>query len=277
MKSLVCLLVGITPLALYGFSTGPPIMRTGAAVDGGVTCAVCHTSFGPANSDPLGKVTIRTDPYKPGVKQIVKVTVEHPEGLRWGFQLTARLASDETKQAGTFDPGDSFRVRCTPAGADGPCSGALEFISHTRNANFDSTAPGTPLGHTFEVSWTPPATDAGNIVFYAAGNAANNNGNNQGDRIYTTSLRIGVACALTGRPAISANGVVNAASFRPGMSVNSMISIFGTGLAAPGTMRAAAAGDFDSGNFPKQLACVSVQVVGRDAPVTFVSETQINA
>ncbi len=278
MKSLVCLLMGVTPLALYGNSTGPPIMRTGAQVDGGQTCAVCHTSFAPANSDPRGKVTILADPYTPGVKQTIKVRVEHPEAMRWGFQLTARLASVETKQAGTFDPRDIYRVRCAPNGAGGPCNGALEFISHNRLAPAgDSTFLGTPGGYTHEVSWIPPAADVGNIVFYAAGNAANGNGNNQGDRIYTTSLRIGVACAITGRPAISANGVVNAGSFRPGMSVNSMISIFGTGLAAPGTIRAAGAADFDGGNFPKQLACVSVQVAGRDAPVTFVSANQINA
>src|SRR5262249_7694871 len=61
------------------------------------------------------------------------------------------------------------------------------------------------------------------------------------------------------------------------MSVNSMFSIFGTGLAAPGTSRVVTAADFDGGNFPKQLACVSVQVAGRDVPVTFVSANQINA
>src|SRR5262249_16632904 len=158
---LVRLLMGVTPLALYGFSTGPPTLRTGAAVDGGVDCTICHTTFRPANSDPRGKVTIQTDPYKPGVSQIVKVIVEHPEAMRWGFQLAARLASDETKQAGTFDPKDIFRLRCGMAGANGPCNGALEFISHTRNVNFDGTAPGTAGGHTFEVTWTPPDTDVG--------------------------------------------------------------------------------------------------------------------
>ena len=40
----------------------------------------------------------------------------------------------------------------------------------------------------YEFDWTPPATAVGNITIYVAGNAANGNGNEQGDHIYTANV-----------------------------------------------------------------------------------------
>src|SRR5438045_3551461 len=102
MRRRLLILLGITPLSLMGFSTGPPLRRTGAPVDGGTNCTACHRTFAPANSDPRGSLRIDVSSYTPGVKQSIQVTVAHPEAMRWGFQLTARLASDETKPAGDF-------------------------------------------------------------------------------------------------------------------------------------------------------------------------------
>jgi len=85
-------------------------MRTGAGVDGGLTCTACHTSF-PLNDDSGGSVVIYANPYTPGIKQIIEVQVSHPAALRFGFQLTARLVSDETQEAGTFTADDNIRVR----------------------------------------------------------------------------------------------------------------------------------------------------------------------
>ncbi len=270
------LLVGVTPLALYGFSTGPPQRRTAVPADGGQNCTVCHTTFAPANSDPRGRVAILADPYVPGVKQIIRVTVEHPEASRWGFQLTARLASDETKPAGTLAPSDTVRVRCDATG-DAPCNGATEFASHRRAGDIDSTRPGTSGGNTWEIEWTPPATDVGPVRLYAAGNAANNSNTNAGDRIYTTNIRLNAACNLTGRPVLNANGVINAASFGSAISSNALISIFGASLAGAGTARIAAPFDFEDGKYPRELACVGVEIGGLRAPVIFASPNQINA
>jgi hypothetical protein len=62
----------------------------------------------------------------------------------------------------------------------------VQFIEHTAAG----TRPGVSGGATFEFDWTPPAQDAGNIVFYVAGNATNGDGNLTGDHIYTASLEI---------------------------------------------------------------------------------------
>ena len=78
---------------------------------------------------------------------------------------------------------------------------------------------------------------------------------------------------FTSRPAISAGGVVNGASFAPSpvpVSPGSIISIFGVNL-APSTALASAV------PLPTELAGASVRINGIPAPLFFVSSGQINA
>jgi uncharacterized protein (TIGR03437 family) len=269
-KIIISLLVAL-PMVLFGFHTGPPIKRTGAAIDGGTTCTACHSTFAPANSDARGSVTIEAGSYKPGVTQTIKVTLKHPDATRWGFQLTARLRSDQTKQAGTFAVNDVVRVRCDTAPAqDAPCSGALEFPEH-KDAPFTNAG----VGFTFSVEWTPPATDAGDIVLFAAGNAANGDGTPAGDRIFTTSQTISAGCSFTQKPTI--RSVVNGGSFQPGIAPNSMVTIFGSGFQSPGQTRLVQANDFESGGFPKKFGCIAVEIDGKRVPISYVQADQINA
>jgi len=51
-----------------------------------------------------------------------------------GFSNHARLKSNEKKTAGVFSPSTEVQVRCDDGavrGRPGPCSGELEFASHT--------------------------------------------------------------------------------------------------------------------------------------------------
>ena len=262
-------MLGFVPVALLGFSTGPPAKRTGAAVDGGTNCTACHRTFAPANSDPRGFVRIDADSYIPGVQQVVHVTVSHPDQQRWGFQLTARLVSDETQQAGTFTGDDVVKVICDD-GTAAPCAaGRTQFAEHS---NAPRTAPGA--GFTFDVKWTAPATDVGDIVFYAAGNAANGDGTNAGDRIYTTVRRISPPCSMSQKPTVT--GAVHAATFQGAWNSGALMAVFGTGFAAAGRTRALTAGDIVNQKFPQNLACIAVSVNGQNAPIFYVQQDQIN-
>lgn len=120
--------------SINGLQYRAPLKRTGAAVDGGVNCSACHRTFALANSDPTGRVQITADNYTPGVKQTIRVTVTHPTASRWGFQLTARTMSDESKTAGTFAPNDVVKIMCdngSTVGILGPCqSTQLQFAEH---------------------------------------------------------------------------------------------------------------------------------------------------
>ena len=263
------LLIAMTMMA---FSSGPPPLRTGAAIDGGLNCTACHQTFAPANSDPRGKVTIQAGAYKPGIQQTIKILIEHPEASRWGFQLTARLASDESKKAGTFTQTAAIRVRCGAGGPDGNCGTQTEFASHVAA----STQVGKLLSASFEVEWTPPATASGPVVFYAAGNAANNSSSNTGDRIYTTRAMIDAPCELTATPRVTV--LRNGASFVDGpVSLNTMVSLGGTDFQAPGGIRAVESGDIVDGKFPTSLSCIAVEIGGKRAPLTYVNFGQINA
>jgi uncharacterized protein (TIGR03437 family) len=263
------------PAVTFAFSTGPPIRRTGAAIDGGLNCTACHRTF-PVNS-PGGSIRIEAATYNPGVTQTIRVIVAHPEATRWGFQLTARQVSDERKPAGSFVASNTVRVRCDDGamlGQDPPCNeNQPQFAMH--NAN--STTLGAAGQMIFEVQWNPPTSEIGAVVFYAAGNAANNSMNNQGDRIYTTSQTItGTgACTLSTRPTLRT--VTNGASFAPGISAGSMFSVLGMAFQVGGTTRTAARGDYVNGQFPKELGCVAVEVAGQRVPITYVQTDQINA
>ncbi|MGH9661139.1 MAG: choice-of-anchor V domain-containing protein, partial [Bryobacteraceae bacterium] len=259
--------------AVMGFFTGPPIMRTGAQVDGGLNCTVCHRSF-PVNSGP-GRVTIRANAYNPGQKQNITIEIRDPNALRWGFQITARLASDETKQAGTFTSDDNIRVRCAPTG-DAPCTGRLEFASH--RAASTRAGSGGP-SQTFVLEWTPPSNDLGDVVFYAAGNASNNSNSPIGDYIYTTSFRASSAgCGLTTKPGFRTGlpPVVNAASFLGGVTSNALLSIYGGPFAAPAARFQLTRNDLIDGKWPTDYGCVRVEIGGKRAPIFYIQADQIN-
>jgi uncharacterized protein (TIGR03437 family) len=211
--------------------------------------------------------------YVPGQKQTIGIRINDAAGLRWGYQLTARLKSDETKAAGTFTANADTRVRCGPASLgntapDGPCNGEVEFASHTSAA----TKPGTPNPGIFSVEWTPPASNVGEIILYVAGNAANNNNASSGDRIYTANLTL---LAAASKPLVAPSAaVVNGASFQASISPNSWITIRGTDLA--GSIRTWDSA-FTDNTLPRTLDGVGVNVNGRAAYVSFISPTQINA
>jgi len=274
----ICVVQGLAlaillPVAAGAFAEGPPIRRTGAAVDGGQSCTACHRSFIPANSGP-GRVTLTAASYTPGVKQNLVVTVEDPQASRWGFELTARLRSDETKEAGTFTPvADTIRVACddgSTLGSAPPCNGAREFATHL----VASTQAGQTGHGTFTVEWTPPAQDVGEIIFYFAGNAANNNGNFTGDYIYTSSMVIRPACNLTSKPTIT--DIFDAASFRPVITSGQLMSVKGTGYSSSSGTFIAYSSDLVGGKLDTKLACIAVEVGGKRAPVYSMVSTQVN-
>jgi len=275
-KLVYCLVSGLLPIALFGFSSGPQIPRAGVPGDlSGQNCSACHRSFGGANADPAGFVKIEAAAYKPGVPQIVKVTVFHPEAVRWGFQLTARLKGDDQRMVGTFTIDSNVQVKCSPGpnGSAPPCNGVTEFAEHREVA----THGGANGSKTFEIEWNPPANEVGDVVFYAAGNAANGDSTMFGDRIYTTNVTVsnGASCSLTKKPLLRA--IVDGAALKPGLAMNSLVSLFGNDFQVAGSSRTFGTGDFVAGNFPKQLGCIAVEIGGQRAPVYYVQSDQINA
>jgi uncharacterized protein (TIGR03437 family) len=268
------LLIVCSPIA-SAFSNGPLAQRAGIPADGGLACTACHNAARVVNPDNLGRLTIETTPYRPGVKQSIRVRLTHPTAARWGFELAARFVSDETKQAGNFTAvANTIRVTCAPNSTPAPCGGETEFATHVAA----STYAGQRDGAEWTVEWTPPSTDAGEIILYAVGNAANNNNLFSGDFIYATNVKISAdgTCTVSSKPTV--RGVGDAASGRPNFfAMNGIFTIAGSGYHATGGTRTAGALDLADGKFPTELGCLAVEVGGQRAPVLYASPTQINA
>jgi uncharacterized protein (TIGR03437 family) len=262
------------PIVLWANVNGADPRLTGAPGDS--NCTACHN--GTQLNKGGGSVTIvlpNGNTYVPGVTQHLKFQVSDPAQRRWGFEFSARLASNASNgQAGTITSTDSnTQVMCSN-GRSKPCSSSapVQFITHT----LSGTRLGTTGGVAFEFDWTPPSTDVGKITLYAAGNAANGNNNESGDHIYTTSVDLTAAAAPSAnKPTISDSGVVNGASFQPGIMQNSWITIKGTNLSA--TTRQWSGSDIVGDNLPTSLDGVSVNVNDKPAYIEYVSPTQINA
>ena len=114
------------------------------------------------------------------------------------------------------------------------------------------------------------------MTFYVAANAANGNGQNTGDRIFTANITLTPGGASSGpKPAIqSSNGVQNGATFENNMVAGSWTTIKGTDFAQ--NTRIWLGSDFVNGAAPTELDGVKVNIDGKPAAVYFISPTQIN-
>ncbi len=87
-------------------------------------------------------------------------------------------------------------------------------------------------------------------------------------------VRFVVRSAGASGPRISSGGVVNAASFQPGMASGAWMSIFGSNLAT--STRTWRASDFQGNRMPRSLDGVQVLVDGKSAAVQFIGPGQVN-
>lgn len=76
------------------------------------------------------------------------------------------------------------------------------------------------------------------------------------------------------RPRISSGGIVNAASFRQGISSGAWMSVFGADLST--SSRLWQDSDFEGNRFPLSLDGVQVTVAGMRAPMNYISPGQLN-
>lgn len=114
--------------------------------------------------------------YTPGNSYTVSVTMNSNPAKK-GFSATA-LDGTNT-MAGSF-AGDGV-IGGTQDFTNGPAT--RTYVSHTAGSN-------TSAQSAWLWTWTAPTAGAGDVTFYVASNAANNNGNTSGDVIYLSSHTI---------------------------------------------------------------------------------------
>ena len=128
----------------------------------------------------------------PGEKVRLRVTLEDPAAARWGFNLTARTTANTNNPAGTFTITDAANTRLGPGG------GSLPFVTHTLAGTRPGTSTFLNLGGRVDRTRV-----GGSVTFFVAGNAANNDDDaGNGDRIYTSTLAVDSATAVTTTPKV---------------------------------------------------------------------------
>ncbi len=161
------LLLLLAPLA-GASSSGPPDGLTGAPGEG--TCHGCHASF-PLNSGD-GVLSIEgPEHYLAGQTYTVTVTRDDPGQTRWGFEISPL----EIGECAIIDP---INTQLS-------ISQGKSYVKQTSAGTFNGTQG--PVSWSFD--WTAPSVNPPDeVIFYAAGNAANGNGSTGGDYIYTTTF-----------------------------------------------------------------------------------------
>ena len=213
---------------VHAFSSGPPPGYTGAPREEPEACAECHV---PVGDPPLGQISISAPPtYVPGQTYTITVTNSNNDEARtrWGFQLTALDPSDE--KAGNLQSTDGLTQVIDNAGP----GDARQYIEH----NSAGTFVGQMDSASWTFNWTAPVTDVGTVIFYAAGNHANNDANTSGDFIYRTFV---ASASASSTPNFSITVTPSARSVIPGDSA--VYSVTVTPLAGfTGTVNLSATG-----------------------------------
>ncbi len=183
-KLLLLSLIVVVTAALHVDSNSAPASTTGAPGEVNCTTSGCHQSF--LVNSGSGSVSINFDngasSYIPGKTYTVNVEVDQSSLIRFGFQMVA-LKNSDNSNVGTFTPTDGSRNQVTTG------YGNLtdrKYITYT----FKSTGSTIVGKGIWSFNWTAPTINEGEITFYIASIAANNDGNDLGDYCYTSSLKI---------------------------------------------------------------------------------------
>ena len=165
------------PREAWANSAFPLVAKTGAPGEG--LCIDCHS--GSLVNEAGGSISIDGAPssYVPGQAYTLTVTVRHISQQRWGFELIPLRSNNTMAGAITLT---SQRTKAQPLNGK-------TYVSHDSEIQGqDGTFSGQPDSAMWSFTWTAPGATTGTVTFYAAGNAANRNGLNTGDKIYTTSI-----------------------------------------------------------------------------------------
>jgi hypothetical protein len=150
--------------------------KTGAPGEG--TCVQCHA--GTALNAGGGYVFVESSnmifgQHVLGQTYDMSVTVGQTGNGLFGFSVVALDSNGHS--VGTFTAGsDNHTENFTIQGS------SRQYVTHNLNGGLSQDE------HTFNFTWTAPSEDFGTITFYATGLAANGNGMNAGDKVYSATM-----------------------------------------------------------------------------------------
>jgi len=162
-------------------SGGAPSNRTGAP--GAFTCADTGCHVGNAVNSSTGSLEIEApSSYSSGVGVDFLVKVQRPSAASFGFSITVRNSNNQ--MVGSWEVVPNSGTALSENGLD------PTHVTHDQ-------AFRTSDEHEWALRWIPPASDAGEVTFYASANAADGTGSQLGDFIFTTSHAMSLAAGTT--------------------------------------------------------------------------------
>jgi hypothetical protein len=148
---------------------------TGSTGAPGETACSCH---GNLNIGSGSATIIAPGEYSPGDTLDVTVKLKNVGQMRWGFAVTVLDGND--LPSGELLATDQIRTFKSTAFND------RQYIKQTE----EGTDVGTSDSASWDFQWIAPTDKVGDITFYAAGLAANNDSFIIGDSVYTATLSI---------------------------------------------------------------------------------------
>ncbi|MBK8586567.1 MAG: T9SS type A sorting domain-containing protein [Bacteroidetes bacterium] len=179
LKKLTLLVLSLTTAVFFTstmMSDNGKAGKTGSP--GELTCIDCHGDFA-ANSGggSIAVSGITGGTYTPGTTYNLSVVIARTGSSLFGLGFEALTAANAN--AGTLTITNATQTQLKSATVSGV---SRQSVVHQLNGGATSNT------HTFTFNWTAPAAGAGNVTFYFAGVACDNDGNESGDYVYNSSL-----------------------------------------------------------------------------------------
>ncbi|MSQ79256.1 MAG: T9SS type A sorting domain-containing protein [Flavobacteriaceae bacterium] len=178
-------LVWISQYQYSQSSAGAPTASTGAPGEGNCSMPGCHVDFAANSGSGKVEILLPKNHYSPKEELEVTVQVSDAAMKKTGYELTA--LDDVGNAVGAFEPTDNYRTQLLP--------GTGKFA----NRNYMTyTANGTNVSNNtgiWKMKWKA-GNSIGAVHFYAAGTAADGDGTQAGDYVFTTSKTIGEAIGV---------------------------------------------------------------------------------
>jgi hypothetical protein len=142
--------------------------RTCASQNGG-----CHSGGGSTFQQGMITSNVPECGYTPGETYTITLTVSSPGRNEFGFSVSPQL-----------DGGATAGSMIATAGTQ--LNGSGRYLTHTAAGTSESS----PNTRVWTFTWIAPSAGSGNVTFYAAFNATNNNNASSGDLIFNSNLTI---------------------------------------------------------------------------------------
>lgn len=154
------------------YSSNAPAGHSGSPGDG-QNCTSCHSGTATIQQGWIIS-NIPVDGYIPGSTYTITATANHSSLNKFGFQVSPQNIN-----------GDLLGSLLVVNSSETQLVGSGKYITHTLNGT-----SGSNNMKSWSFDWIAPSSGTGDVIFYGAFNAVNNNGQSSGDVVYTSTLTV---------------------------------------------------------------------------------------